>query len=213
MLERALAAPPASTGTVVRGPFGAPQDEEGGLLKQAHMTARSRTRAGTCLATALEGPWLGDPCGRRRRELLQRAGLPVMRGVQFGDLRNRLLDMGRDGRGFGGHCASPAERNAAAAAFQSGRSGALAGEIIASRSGNRRGPCALASPVIASLPPVISRIRANISPFQKDFKQYFERKKVLVTTWIADPHASPCWQGETGSSPFPPPVAPAATGV
>jgi len=32
------------------------------------------------------------------------AGLRVMGGVQLGDLRDRLFDMRRHARGFGGHC-------------------------------------------------------------------------------------------------------------
>ena len=35
MLQRASAAPPAPPGSSFEGPFGAPQDEGGGLLKQA----------------------------------------------------------------------------------------------------------------------------------------------------------------------------------
>jgi hypothetical protein len=38
MLQKALGAPTESTGSVLRGPFGAPQDEDSGLLKQAFRT-------------------------------------------------------------------------------------------------------------------------------------------------------------------------------
>ena len=42
-----------------------------------------------------QGAWPCDDAGRHRHEFLQRPGLAVMGGVQFGDRRDRLLDMRR----------------------------------------------------------------------------------------------------------------------